>query len=237
RLPTLEVKKLLDPTGDPGLFDLLIDGVVRKADATHNGTTSARIVDPGMRTVSEEGGTGTDLDDYDTSYECTIDGAVGPSGSGTSVDISLTYGDNAVCSFTNSNIPSSIHVTKTAYPTSVSVLGETVTFTVQVENTSEVDLVTIDTLADTIYGDITIVHGDVLTTTCALTTPLVLDVGDPAYECTFSAIVSGKPGDIITNTVRASGYDDDWQEVLDEDEATVEVYGALIYLPLVAKDW
>ncbi|NIO17235.1 MAG: hypothetical protein GTN70_09620, partial [Deltaproteobacteria bacterium] len=64
----------------------------------------------------EEGGTGTDLDDYDTTYECSIDGAAGPLGSGSSVDINLTYGDSAVCTFSNSRLPT-LEVKKLLDPT------------------------------------------------------------------------------------------------------------------------
>ncbi len=52
-------------------------------------------------------------------------------------------------------MPSSIVVTKDADPTSVPEPGAMVTFSLEVENTSPVDTVTLESLLDDIYGDVT----------------------------------------------------------------------------------
>ncbi len=64
----------------------------------------------------------------------------------------MTGSDDATVEITD--VPSSIVVTKTASPTSLPEPGGNVVFTVQVQNTSTVDNVTIDTLNDTIYGNL-----------------------------------------------------------------------------------
>ncbi len=73
------------------------------------------------------------------------------------------------------DVPSSIEVIKQASPTEVPEPGAEVTFSVSVENTSDPDVVTIDSLTDDIYGDITTVQGAISVTDCAV--PQVLDPG------------------------------------------------------------
>ena len=67
---------------------------------------------------------------------------------------------------TVTDLPSSIQVTKTANPTQLAAPGGKVTFQVEVLNLSTTDNVTINSLTDSIYGDITQVQGKVLSTTC-----------------------------------------------------------------------
>ena len=52
RTGTLEVRKQLVPTNDPGTFDLSIDGTVRTAGAGHNGTTGPVVVAAGTHSVA-----------------------------------------------------------------------------------------------------------------------------------------------------------------------------------------
>ena len=58
--------------------------------------------------------------------------------------------------------------------------------------------------------------------TCSV--PQAIAVGG-SYSCTFTASVSGTVGDIETDTVTASGTDDDGDPVSDDDDATVYVVG------------
>ncbi len=62
--------KNLDPTDDPGLFNLQIDGATEEGDAGHNGTTTALPFNAGTHSVGETAGTGTNLDDYEKSISC-----------------------------------------------------------------------------------------------------------------------------------------------------------------------
>ncbi|MFX1354703.1 MAG: SdrD B-like domain-containing protein, partial [Promethearchaeota archaeon] len=113
---TLEVVKELDPTHDPGLFNLLIDGTEVVTDVGHLGSTGPQNVISGTHTASETGGTGTTLTDYDTTYLCTVNGVAGPSGEGTSFSVDVAGGDTAVCTFTNTQQLGTIIVEKQTIP-------------------------------------------------------------------------------------------------------------------------
>jgi hypothetical protein len=109
----------------------------------------------------------------------------------------------------------SIVVAKSASPTTVPEPGASVTFTVQIDNTSGVaDPVTIDSLIDDVHGD--------LNAQGSCSTPQVIQPA-ASYSCSFSATVNGVPGDTETDTVTASGQDDDGVAVNGNDGATVTV--------------
>ena len=117
------------------------------------------------------------------------------------------------------DVPSTITVTKTANPTVVQDSGP-VTFTVVVRNDSAVDTVYIQTLTDSIYGD---VNGK---GTCTLEDGIAAGpagsrqiLPSASYTCTFTATVSQTETDVVT----ATGVDDDDQPVSDDDDATVTV--------------
>jgi regulation of enolase protein 1 (concanavalin A-like superfamily) len=84
----LTVKQLLTPAGDPGRFNLQIDGVTHAANVGHGGSTGPQTVSAGVHTVSHTAGSGTDLDDYTT----VIGGACAPDGT-----VTLGGGDNRTC--------------------------------------------------------------------------------------------------------------------------------------------
>jgi hypothetical protein len=121
----LEVVKATDPEDDDGFFDLLINGEAEAGDVQHGGTTgpvtlgAGTTADPGaFHDFAEEAGTGTDLDDYSTSWQCTLAGSTtvisqcGPEGdqacSGTGAGpnlIELLPSQHVVCTFTNERKP------------------------------------------------------------------------------------------------------------------------------------
>ena len=116
---TLQVIKHLSPTTDPGLFNLLIDGVSRATDVTHNGQTAAITVNTGTHTIGESAGTGTSLSQYTQAVSCA-DG----SGAVTATPLvnggwSLPVGYNAavVCTITNTRQTGTITVNKVFSPT------------------------------------------------------------------------------------------------------------------------
>jgi len=92
RKPTLEVRKILSPTTDPGKFNLWIGSTKYASDVGNGGTTGALVFAPDTYTVSETAGAGTNLADYDTviGSECTAGGSV-----------TLVPGDVKVCTITN----------------------------------------------------------------------------------------------------------------------------------------
>ena len=127
--------------------------------------------------------------------------------------------DSDDATVTITDVPSTITVTKTANPTVVQDSGP-VTFTVVVRNDSDVDTVYIQTLTDSIYGNL---NGK---GTCTLEDGI--DEGPQgslrilpgaSYTCSFTATVSKTETDVVT----ATGVDDDDQPVSDDDDATVTV--------------
>jgi hypothetical protein len=112
------------------------------------------------------------------------------------------------------DVPSAIELIKTANPGSVDEPGGDVTFTFSISNTSAVDTVTIDSLTDSIYGDLD-GRGD-----CAV--PQTIGAGGN-YTCSFSVFIGGDANTSETNVASASGLDDDGNPVSDNDDATVIV--------------
>ena len=155
------------------------------------------------------------------SYSCSFTGFVGGNAGGSQTDVVTASGtddennpvsasDSATVDIANS--PSMIELRKTANPTSVNEPGADVTFTFAVTNNSLVDAVTIDTLTDSIYGDL---DG---TGTCAV--PQAIAAGG-TYSCSFTVFVQGNANTSVTNIGTASGEDDDGDPVSDDDDATV----------------
>jgi hypothetical protein len=122
------------------------------------------------------------------------------------------------------NVPSMITLVKTVDPTSVDEPGGNVTYTFTVNNTSEVDTVTINSLVDdTIVPNDLNGQGD-----CAVPQTLEPNDGAPggldSYTCTVANVpVAGNAGDMITNTATAMGVDDDGEDVMASDSATVDI--------------
>ncbi len=125
------------------------------------------------------------------------------------------YTDTDTATVTISGVAPSIVVTKAADPGSLPEPGGNVEFSVSVENTSgATDPITITSLTDDIYGDLD-GQGD-----CSV--PQVIQPGD-TYECAFTGAVSGDSGSSHTDTVTASGSDDEGTPVSDSDDAVVTI--------------
>ena len=81
----IELRKVLAPADDPGIFNLLLNGQVLATGG--NGTTAGPYtVGVGEGTVSETAGPGTNLSDYESTVTCTRNGTVEVSVPGTKVD-------------------------------------------------------------------------------------------------------------------------------------------------------
>ena len=99
----IELRKVVAPAGDPGVFNLLLNGQVLATGG--NGTIAGPYtVGVGEGTVSETAGPGTNLSDYDSKVTCTRNGTVEVSVPGTKVDGAVANGDFVVCTFTNVRI-------------------------------------------------------------------------------------------------------------------------------------
>lgn len=117
------------------------------------------------------------------------------------------------------DVPSTLAVTKTP-DVSQQVAGGPVTYTVTVYNTSPVDTINLNSLVDQPYGDVTVVANAISATTCSL--PVMLAPG-ANYVCEFTATVSGAPGDIVVDTVFATGEDELPNIVIGSDSAEVAI--------------
>ncbi|MEZ4709523.1 MAG: hypothetical protein R3A44_20100 [Caldilineaceae bacterium] len=125
----------------------------------------------------------------------------------------LIGGASASVSFTN--VASAITVTKQADRASASRAGETVGFTVTVTNKSTVDVITLNSMNDSIYGDVTTSANPLVDqTNCTLPSTLQ---PQGAYTCRFVAQITGDIGELHTNRVTVTGVDD--------DQATVQAFG------------
>jgi len=118
----------------------------------------------------------------------------------------------------------SLLVVKTATPETVGEPGGPVTFAVRVENTGidPNNKVTLSSLVDSVYGDVTSVHDAISATTCQTGIP-ISPGKENAYTCSFTAQVTGEAGSVHTDTVEAEGQDDRGNPVEGEDDATVAI--------------
>lgn len=105
----LEVVKKLDPSTDPGRFNLFIKQggttIDSESNEGHGGTTGERTVPAGTYEVSETAVEGTKLSDYKTSISCRDGGGTGTeiAEGGEDADLAVTVaaGADVVCVITN----------------------------------------------------------------------------------------------------------------------------------------
>ncbi len=104
---TITVKKVLNPSSDPGRFNLQINRSTAGTGANvgDGGTTGAVQIVTGSYNIgeTETAGTSTNLSDYTSSYSCVDQNqGVVASGTGTlSTDFDVDYQDSVVCTITN----------------------------------------------------------------------------------------------------------------------------------------
>lgn len=134
------------------------------------------------------------------------------------------------------DVSSAIEVTKTASPATVEAPGGDIRFGLQVTNVSPTDSVTIDRLVDTVYGDVTVVQGDLLATDCRL--PRVLAPAQ-GFSCGFTGRVSGAAGSFHLDYIVASGADDDGVPVRALARAQVDVVATTtaVGIPVASLPW
>ncbi len=169
-------------------------------------------------------------------YTCSFVGQVPVAGAGnagqTQTDIvtavatdtsgqTATASDDAVVTIVG--VAPVITVIKDASPLSLPEPGGTFTFTVRVRNDSTFENVTITSLTDVPYGDITIIPGS----TCGALIATVLAPGATSAPCTFPGTFTGNAGASQTDVVTATAVDSDGQTVTDTDDATVVITDVL----------
>lgn len=113
----LEVRKVVSPTNDSGLFNLLIDGAVVASDVGNGGTTGETLVVSGTHTVAETAGSGTNLSYYNSSIVCRRNnGLAAQVASATNagpLSVPVEYARDIVCTITNTRKVGALQVTKT----------------------------------------------------------------------------------------------------------------------------
>jgi uncharacterized repeat protein (TIGR01451 family) len=120
----LEVVKDLDPSSDPGKFNLQIDGATAGTGANvgDGGTTGEQTLTSGNHTVGETAGTATSLGDYGSAIVCKADNGAGATvASGTNagpLTVNVTGGSDIVCTITNNRLPGKLEVVKDLDPSS-----------------------------------------------------------------------------------------------------------------------
>ena len=143
---------------------------------------------------------------------------------------SVTVNANDGATITITDVPPDITVSVTADPGLIQTPGGDIDFTVRVDNNSSAESVTLDSLSDTLLGDLD-GEGD-----CSL--PIAIQA-DSFYQCMYTAAVTGSPG-TVTITVTAMGSDDDGGSDSDSDQVDVLITAKPItfqFLPVVLNNY
>ncbi len=182
---------------------------------------------------------------YECSFSATVSGNAGDSITSTLTATGSDYSqliegsDESTVNITD--VPPSIAVDESANPTRLEEPGGTVTFIVGVTNSS-VESVTLISLVDTPYGDLTDpTNRTISNSTCVAGATIAADGG--AYTCSFQTYISGEVGAFYTDTVTATVEDDEGNIAADADDATIEITQFnpwpstfYLHLPLVTKN-
>ena len=231
---SIRIDKALDPIDDPGRFDLLLDGQVRKAGVGNSGTTGTMNVNAGQHTVSEVAAAGTNLANYTTSIVCRDNGGSGAEvaqGLGTSLVVPVARGQAIACVILNARQKpprpgqADLKVVKSASPRSLHV-GEKVTWTVTVTNIGP-DVATHVVIEDSLPDDVSFVEGSLVVP------PDVICVG---ARCTIASLAAGasRTGRFVTtvtnvgrktNTVTVTADQEDVNPANNAASAVVDVTG------------
>lgn len=159
------------------------------------------------------------------SYQCSIAGSVrGEPGQERSNTIEVTATDDdgvvvsnsAVAKVSFSDVVSSMSVTKQSSTESVPEPGGEVEYTIAVRNTSSVDTLTLNSLEDTVYGEVT----KATDTTCKL--PQEIKV-DGVYTCKIKGRVTGNAGDKFPSALTAAAADDDGVDLSAKGSVSVDI--------------
>ena len=117
-------------------------------------------------------------------------------------------------SVTIEDVPSQVVIEKIANPETVPEPRGQVTFSLRIQNTSDVDTITVNSLLDSQLG---VPQGN-------CTTGFELAPSE-TYDCSYTGIVEGNAGDFVTNRILVTATDDDGQTDTALDAATVTITG------------
>jgi uncharacterized repeat protein (TIGR01451 family) len=127
------------------------------------------------------------------------------------------------------DVPSSLAVDVTATPPLIPEPGDTVSYSVLLLNTSEVDAIRINSLRDSRLGNL---DGK---GTCNVPTSFIS--AGSSYQCEFTDVLSGTAGQTINRTVTAAGINDDQtsNQVSGTDQSNVSIIDRPIQLVFMAN--
>jgi hypothetical protein len=122
--------------------------------------------------------------------------------------------------------PPAITALKVANPPGVPAEGGLVTFSFTTTNTSESDSLTLDTLVDSVFGD--------LNGRGSCSVPQTLAPGE-AYSCAFQETVTGALGDTHLDEIEVTGTSDDGDAVSARAVAIVDFVAAIRSIPALGQ--
>lgn len=131
---------------------------------------------------------------------------------GSSGGVTVSAFDEATVEIVDS--PSSLDATKRAFPQTRPAPGGTFAFRLDVQNTSAVDTVTVNSLEDDVYGDL---NGQ---GTCSVPQTLL---PSQIYTCLFTGVFNGAAGDFQVDSILVQGVDDDGGSVRTIARAQVDL--------------
>ena len=135
-----------------------------------------------------------------------------------------SFSGQATTQVTVSDLPGSLSVTKTPSRTSVPEAGANVTFTVQVRNTSVADPLVVNSISDSVYGNVANnANPKLVGTDCSTGQTIAPGV---TYNCRFTALITGTIGIQHENIVTVKATDDEGVQRQDAASAFVTVVGA-----------
>jgi hypothetical protein len=170
---------------------------------------------------------------YQCSYTASVLGNAGAAEShqvataGLDDDGQAVDGDGSTL-VTIANSAPSLNANLSVDPSVVTEPGAWVTFSLEVENVSaSVDPVTIQSIIDDSYGDVTEASNPLIAdTTCQL--GLVVEAGE-TYSCSYRGEVSGGAGQTPTHEVSVSGQDDESSSANAADTVAVTVQALALF--------
>ena len=204
--PVLVVRKELEPSSDPGRFDLLVNGTV-VVPAAGDGAIRGRRVPPGAYTVSEVAAAGTNPADYRSSVECKLGTRRTQARSGSVyANLRLRSGQLAVCTFRNVRLGSPMIAIDKVGPASATA-GDTLRYQLFVSNPGFISFPAASvTVADPNCDDAPELVGKA-DAAGADDTPRSLDPGDVwTYSCSKKTVAPEdcRPS-VVTNTAVVTG--------------------------------
>ena len=220
---TIIVQKQTNPDGAQGSFTFTGDASGSIGDG---GQIVVGNLLPGEYEVTESAAAGWLL----TSIECSNEGSSGDVGDRTAT-FDVGPGETVTCVFTNAQQvvgKGSIDVQKSVSPTTLKEPGGSVTYSVRITNTSDVN-VSITNVVDDKFGDLDDSGG-----TGCFDVPINLGPGQFA-SCQFTKTITGQAGYEHVNTVCADAVDQYGNPLKDCDDAKVTITPRLIDLVIVKE--